>query len=126
MMLCAPRLSKARAVFSLVSPAPMTITCRSCSDSKIFSASSTATEPTDELPQRLKRAVVGSRGHCVDFDAIAGGKNHGFVGRATAPQFLQGFRDPRLGEGKSLSHLDGRRVMAQADDYNCHDLTMNR
>ena len=42
---------------SLVSPAPMTITCRSCSDSKIFSASSTATEPTDVLPRWMLVSV---------------------------------------------------------------------
>ncbi len=50
MVLCAPRLSSARAVFSLVSPAPIIITCRARNESKIFSASSTATEPTDTLP----------------------------------------------------------------------------
>ena len=44
MMLFAPRESSARAVFSLVSPAPMTSTSRSASELKIFSASSTATE----------------------------------------------------------------------------------
>ena len=51
MMLRAPRESRARAVFSPVSPAPIIITARSPNELKIFSASSTATEPTDTLPR---------------------------------------------------------------------------
>ena len=49
--LCAPRLLRARAAFSLVSPAPMTSTCRDLSESKMDSANSTATELTEMLPR---------------------------------------------------------------------------
>ncbi len=50
-MLRAPRDNKARAVFSPVSPAPMIITSRSLKVLKIFSANSTATDPTETLPR---------------------------------------------------------------------------
>ena len=47
----APLESSERAVFSLVSPAPITITRFPSRPSKILSASSTATEPTEVLPR---------------------------------------------------------------------------
>ena len=56
-MLRAPRESRARSVFSPVSPAPMIITSRSLSRLKIFSASSTATDPTDTLPRWMLVSV---------------------------------------------------------------------
>ena len=53
----APRGIRARAVFSLVSPAPITRTSCSASELKIFSASSTATEAMEMLPRWMLVSV---------------------------------------------------------------------
>ena len=50
-MLLAPRASRARAVSSLVSPAPRIMTRHSFRRPKIFSARSTATDPTETGPR---------------------------------------------------------------------------
>ena len=70
--------------------------------------------------QRLERRTIGPGQRRIDFNPVAGRKDYRLFGQAGRAQPLQCLRDFRLREGKPLPHLDGRGVMAQADDDDGH------
>ncbi len=54
-------------------------------------------------------------------DAIAGGKEHGFLDFVAADEFLK--QRPRLVDGQELAHLDGCTLVIHTQEDHLHEMT---
>jgi hypothetical protein len=58
----------------------------------------------------------------IELNPVARGKDKAFLDALIALEYLKGFRDRGLREGKFLSHVDRGRLMAETDYDNAHSL----
>ena len=72
------------------------------------------------LPEKLAKVGAPICGLGKNFDTIAGGKNQGFAYAGNLQQLLQGFRNPAVGNGQPLSHLDRSGLVIETEQLKVH------
>ena len=72
------------------------------------------------LPEKLSKIGASVCSLCEDFDPIACAENHSFANAGHLHELMQCFRKLALGNGKPLAHLDGRRLVVNAEELEVH------